>query len=127
MAENDAKNAKRFLLTMQDWTTVYTLLKKSTETTAPVLSRELKDACDLAVTRKLEGGFFDGPRSSAIQPDIETKKDASASSMRVRLLWSQPRALPRSSAIGTEAQSAQEAMIHVHATAPYQRPVSGSV
>ena len=65
-------------------------------------------------------------RSSAIQPDIETKKDASASSMRVRLLWSQPRALPRSSAIGTEAQSAQEAMIHVHATAPYPYPADPS-
>ena len=57
-------------------------------------------------------------RLNAVQPDIETKKDASASSMRVRLLWSQPRALPRSSAIGTEAQSAQAAMIHVHALTP---------
>ena len=46
---------------MDSWTEVFTLLKTCTEVTAPVLSRELKDACDLAKTSGLPGGYFDGP------------------------------------------------------------------
>ncbi len=38
-------------------------LKESTEETAPVLSRELKEQCDLSITRNLAGGYFDGPRA----------------------------------------------------------------
>ena len=37
------------------------MLKTSTERTAPVLSRELKDSCNLAVTAGVAGGYFDGP------------------------------------------------------------------
>ena len=65
-AQNKANARKRFTITMQEWTSVYTALKESTEHTAPVLSRELKDMCDLAVTQNIAGGYFDGPRAWAI-------------------------------------------------------------
>ena len=62
-AQNAANKMKRRHLLLTDWTEVYTLLKVSTETTAAVFSRELKDECDLFATRKMEGGYFDGPRA----------------------------------------------------------------
>ena len=61
-AQNRANAEKRYSLTLKYWTEVYTLLKRSTETTAPVLSKELKDSCDLSL-RGVEGGYFDGPRA----------------------------------------------------------------
>ena len=62
-AQNRANAERRYTLTMEAWTKIYTLLKKSTETTAPVLSRELREMCDLAKVRKMTGGYFDGPRA----------------------------------------------------------------
>ena len=60
----NAQNAvKRYNLTMDAWTEIYTLFKTSTESAAPALSRELKELCDLSQTRKLSGGYFDGPRA----------------------------------------------------------------
>ena len=48
---------------MDDWATIYVGLKVCTETTAPMLSRELKELCDLSVTASLPGGSYDGPRA----------------------------------------------------------------
>ena len=45
--QNAANEQKRFALRMSDWTTVYTLFKISTEKTAPMLSRDLLELCDL--------------------------------------------------------------------------------
>ena len=45
MAQNAANEEKRYTLRLQAWTEVYTALKISTETTAPVLSRVLRDEC----------------------------------------------------------------------------------
>ena len=42
-AQNRANEAKRYSITMAEWTTIFTMLKASTEETAPVLSRQLKD------------------------------------------------------------------------------------
>ena len=60
MAQNKSNAEKRFQLVMEDRTKVYTLLKTSTESTAPVLSRELKELCDMELLHALPGGFFDG-------------------------------------------------------------------
>ena len=62
-AQNKANDQKRHTLRMEAWTELYTLLKASTELTAPVLSRDLMRLCDLWITRKLPGGYFDGPRA----------------------------------------------------------------
>ena len=61
--DNEQNAAKRYGLIMDAWTEVYTILKTSTEVSAPVLSRELKECCDLSQTRKLAGGYYDGPRA----------------------------------------------------------------
>ena len=63
---NAANAARRTQLTLEAWTDVYTLLKISTEETAPTLSRELLLSCDLERTRKMPGGYFDGPRAYRI-------------------------------------------------------------
>ena len=52
-------------LRMTAWTEVYTALKICTESSAPVLSRVLRDECDLA-KQGVSGGYFDGPRAWAI-------------------------------------------------------------
>ena len=62
-SQNDANVRARFDNTMEDWTTIYTGLKVCTETTAPMLSRELKELCDLSATAGLPGGNYDGPRA----------------------------------------------------------------
>ena len=60
-AQNDANAAKRDLLELQSWTTLYTKLKTCTGKTAPVLSRSavLATLCDLSLSG-VPGGFFDG-------------------------------------------------------------------
>ena len=63
MKDNRANEERRFTLTMEAWTEVYTFLKSCTESSAPVLSRQLRDSCDLMKTRSLPGGYFDGPRA----------------------------------------------------------------
>ena len=65
IAQNAANEEKRYTLRLQAWTEVYTALKISTETTAPVLSRVLRDECDLS-KQGVTGGYFDGPRAWAI-------------------------------------------------------------
>ena len=60
-AQNDANAMKRWTICMEQWTDLYAALKACTETTAPVFSRQLKDACDLAKTRGIAGGYKDGP------------------------------------------------------------------
>ena len=60
-AANKANDISRYQLTMEAWTNLYAFLKKSTETTAPVLSRALVRDCDLSQTAGLAGGYFDGP------------------------------------------------------------------
>ena len=47
-AQNEANRRKRCALQLAEWTKIYAALKKCTETTAPVLSRELQERCDLA-------------------------------------------------------------------------------
>ena len=64
--QNRANAQKRFTLKMEAWTKVYTLLKISTEKTAPVLSRELFQLCDVSKLYGIDGGFFDGPRAYRI-------------------------------------------------------------
>ena len=55
--QNAANAEKRYDLLMTAWTEVYTLLKESTETTAPVLSRQLRMSCDLLANRNITGGY----------------------------------------------------------------------
>ena len=67
---NAANREKRFVTRMKAWTDVYTLFKLSTEKSAPMLSRELLELCDL---EKIHGseefiGYYDGPRSYRIVP-----------------------------------------------------------
>ena len=62
-AQNKANAEKRLNLTLTAWTEIYSAIKACTEVTAPVLSRELYELCDLSVTRGLPGGHFDGPRA----------------------------------------------------------------
>ena len=64
--QNMANAERRFSIMMAAWTKLYALYKCSTETTAPVLSRELFELCDLSVTHGLTGGYFDGPRAHRI-------------------------------------------------------------
>ena len=64
--QNAQNEEKRFQIRMSDWTTVYSLFKTSTEKSAPLLSRDLLELCDMA---KVTGdakytGCFDGPRAS---------------------------------------------------------------
>ena len=61
ITQNKANAEKRLEITMKAWTKAYTLFKACTEKTAPVLSRELLEMCDLSKTRNLAGGWFDGP------------------------------------------------------------------
>ena len=61
-ATNAANAQKRLQITLEAWTEIYTLLKVSTEATAPVLSRDLKLNCDLALVSE-HVGSFDGPRA----------------------------------------------------------------
>ena len=72
------------------WTELYTDLKVSTEVTAPVLSRELKNTCDL--TASGHPGSFDGPRAWRIvvhhlqgRARTEADKDYYRTSPRHRL------------------------------------------
>ena len=60
-AQNAANRVKREELLLQSWTDLYTFYKESTEKTAPVLSRHLREKCDLAKTKGIAGGYFDGP------------------------------------------------------------------
>ena len=69
LAQNEANVRTRFDMTMADWTTIYSALKVSTETTAPMLSREMKEICDLQKTQGLPGGYFDGPRAWTLTLD----------------------------------------------------------
>ena len=68
-AINQANAEKRSDLVLSAWTSVYTLLKESTEVSDPCFSRELKDLCDLSKTRGLPGGYYDGPRAWALVLD----------------------------------------------------------
>ena len=63
---NASNEEKRQALRFESWTKVYTLFKVSTETSAPVLSRELLQKCDIQVLHGLPGGYFDGPRAYRI-------------------------------------------------------------
>ena len=67
--QNAQNEEKRFQIRMSDWTTVYSLFKTSTEKSAPLLSRDLLELCDMA---KVTGdakytGCFDGPRAYAMK------------------------------------------------------------
>ena len=59
--QNHSNAEKRKQVVLDAWTALYTDLKISTEANAPVLSRELKDTCDL--TSVGYDGSFDGPRA----------------------------------------------------------------
>ena len=43
-AQNDANASKRWAIVMDAWTDLYIAIKACTETTAPVFSRQLRDA-----------------------------------------------------------------------------------
>ena len=62
-AQNDANASRRWAIVMDAWTDLYVAIKACTETTAPVFSRQLRDACDLAKTQGIAGGYKDGPRA----------------------------------------------------------------
>ena len=44
-AQNEANRQRRCAIQLSEWTKIYAALKKSTETSAPVLSRELQERC----------------------------------------------------------------------------------
>ena len=66
LTQNKANEERRFTLMMAAWTKIYSMYKRSTEVTAPVLSRELFELCDLSRTQGLTGGYYDGPRAHRI-------------------------------------------------------------
>ena len=76
-AQNQANAEKRLTIQLEAWTTIYALLKKSTERHAPVLSQQLKELCDLEKTRSMSGGYFDGPRAWACVLDQISKASRS--------------------------------------------------
>ena len=45
--QNAVNEQKRFGIRMADWTSIYSWLKLSTEKTAPILSRDLMELCDM--------------------------------------------------------------------------------
>ena len=63
IAQNKSNALKRQRIMLEAWTELYTLLKKCTEKTAPVLSRKLMTLCDMATTHSMPGGYYDGPRA----------------------------------------------------------------
>ena len=61
---HNASNAqKRLSLRYAAWTKVYSLFKISTETTAPVFTRELLEKCSFEKLHGMNDGYFDGPRA----------------------------------------------------------------
>jgi hypothetical protein len=79
-AQNKANAERRLTIQMDAWTKVYGLLKRSTERLAPVLSRQMKNLCDMERTRNMPGGYFDGPRAwamvlSAIEEGAKSEGD----------------------------------------------------
>ena len=50
IAKNESNEKRRLQLTLHAWTEIYTLFAASTEHSAPVLHRELKELCDMAKT-----------------------------------------------------------------------------
>ena len=80
ITQNRSNDQRRRPLILEARTTVYALLKTATEDTAPVLSKLLKDSCDLYALRSLPGGYFDGLRAWAIilqklENPIKSEKD----------------------------------------------------
>ena len=65
LLENKVKEHKRHHLTMSAWTELYAAIARSTEATAPMFHRELRDLCDLSAHAgsPVVGGQFDGPRA----------------------------------------------------------------
>ena len=59
--KNRSNDEKRFHLVMEARTELYTLLKTCTETSAPVLTRQLKNRCDLSSVPGVPAGYYDGP------------------------------------------------------------------
>ncbi|MDC0525857.1 hypothetical protein OAO87_02565, partial [bacterium] len=60
---NASNYQKRRSLRFAAWTKVYTLFKASTETSAPVFSRELLEKCSFEKLHGMSDGYFDGPRA----------------------------------------------------------------
>ena len=50
IAKNASNAVQRQLIQLEDWTKVWAMLKKCTETSAPLLSKSLLDRCDLSKT-----------------------------------------------------------------------------
>ena len=63
---NRVNDEKRYNILMRTWTEIYTCLRACTEKTAPIISRELVELCDLEKIHGEPGGHFDGPRAWAI-------------------------------------------------------------
>ena len=58
---NDVTMIKRFLFTMRDWSTLYAVVTKSMEKTAPRVAHELHEACSLRSRGVGADDHFDGP------------------------------------------------------------------
>ena len=61
-ATNKANKIKRRNITLRSWTHLYSSLARATETTCPLLYKEMKTICDLSTTHNIKGGYFNGPR-----------------------------------------------------------------
>lgn len=66
-------------MTMKAWTQIYSAIKECTAKTAPMLSREILDVCNLS-PRGATDGHFDGPRAWRIvvhrlAGEAQTKSD----------------------------------------------------
>ena len=61
--QNAVNEQKRLATRMGDWTSLYGWLKLSTEKTAPILSRDLTELCDMQTIHgdATYAGYFDGP------------------------------------------------------------------
>ena len=61
LAKNKANAKKRLRVTLDAWTALYVAVKTCTERTAPVLSKDIEDACDLSKRDPTLLGYYDGP------------------------------------------------------------------
>lgn len=124
--ENQKNKEKRFQLTMAAWTQIYTALKICTQKTAPMLSRELLELCDLS-TDGMADGYFDGPRAwriicGRLAGEERTKQDKEYYRTAEALQRSKP--LADGCSAGDYSKRAMAYLVHIKPNLPYTSSAS---
>jgi len=119
--ENRKNAARRYDLTMAAWTSIYAALKECTARTAPLLSRELLDVCDLSLAGVADG-YFDGPRAwrmavHRLAGEERTKQDKEYYRTAESLQRSKP--LPDGCSAAEYSKRALAYLVHIKPHLPY--------